>query len=489
VYLKREQMAKDSAVGEINRGFLLGGREHLSGEEVVVRSPWDGSVVGTVRQASRNDVLEAARLLEGSFAVTRRLPAHERKRILLEVAAKIAAQKDDLAKLIVAEAGKPWKAARVEVERAVLTFTTAAEEAARMGGEVLPLDLLNGNEGRWGMVRRFPAGPVFAITPFNFPLNLVAHKLAPAVAVGCPVLLKPAPQTPFSALKLADFLLKAGWPAEALAVMLMANEDAEHLLAKDDRLKVLSFTGSAKVGWELKQKAAKKRVVLELGGNAAMVVHSDWGEMDSVAKKALLAGTSYAGQSCISVQRVYVERPIFDEFVQHAVKHAGTLVLGDPANEETDVGPVIRASDAERIESWIDEARAAGATVLTGGSREGPLVEPTLLTGTRRGMKVLDEEVFAPVLAIEPYDDFGAVLDEVNRSPYGLQAGLFTRDVGRIFRAYEALDVGGLIVGDTPTWRIDPMPYGGVKDSGLGREGLRYAMEEMTEPKLLVMAV
>jgi acyl-CoA reductase-like NAD-dependent aldehyde dehydrogenase len=303
------------------------------------------------------------------------------------------------------------------------------------------------------------------------------------------VLLKPAPQTPFCALKLADFLLEAGWPAQALAVMPLANEDAGHLLEHEDRLKVLSFTGSAKVGWSLKQKAAKKRVLLELGGNAAMMVHGDWGDLDGAAKKAVIAGTSYAGQSCISVQRVYVERRIFDEFVAAAMKHAGTLVLGDPANEETDVGPVIREQDAERIESWIDEARAAGATVLTGGSREGALVQPTLLTGTRSGMKVLDEEVFAPVLAIEPYDDFDAALNEVNRSHYGLQAGLFTRDAGRIFRAYDVLDIGGLIVGDTPTWRMDPMPYGGVKDSGMGREGLRYAMEELTEPKLLVMAL
>jgi acyl-CoA reductase-like NAD-dependent aldehyde dehydrogenase len=271
--------------------------------------------------------------------------------------------------------------------------------------------------------------------------------------------------------------------------MPLANDAAAFLLEHDDRLKVLSFTGSAQVGWALKQKAAKKRVLLELGGNAAMIVHGDWPDIAAVARKAVTAGTSYAGQSCISVQRVYVERCIFDEFVQHAVKHAGTLILGDPTNEATDVGPVIRPSDAERIESWIDEARAAGVTVLTGGSREGNLVEPTLLTGTRSPMQVLDEEVFAPVIAIEPYDDFNAVLDEINRSRYGLQAGLFTRDAGRIFHAYETLDVGGLIVGDTPTWRLDPMPYGGVKDSGLGREGLRYAIEEMTERKLLVMAL
>jgi len=472
-----------------SRGFLLDGQEIFAGKELEIRSPWDQSVIGSVREAERSHAVEAVRLLDRAFAATRKLASYERKQILEKVAASVAAAKDELAQLIVAEAGKPLKAALVEVDRAILTFTTAAEEAVREGGEVLPLDLLKGSEGRWGMVRRFPAGPVFAITPFNFPLNLVAHKLAPAIAAGCPVLLKPAPQTPLCSLRLGDFILEAGWPSEALAVLPLANEDAEFLLEHEDRLKILSFTGSAKVGWALKQKAARKRVLLELGGNAAMIVHSDWYDLAGAAQKIVAAGTSYAGQSCISVQRVYVERPIFDEFTQNAVRHAGTLVCGDPANEATDVGPVIRPSDAARIESWVDEARAAGATVLTGGSREGNMVEPTLLTGTRRSMKVLDEEVFAPVLAIEPYDDFDAVLNEVNRSRYGLQAGLMTRDAGRIFQAYEKLDVGGLIVGDTPTWRLDPMPYGGVKDSGMGREGIRYAIEEMTERKLLVMAL
>src|SRR5579883_455801 len=474
---------------EMNRGFLLGGREIFDGEEIEIRSPWNQSLTGTVKQASRSHAAEAVRLLTESFAKTRKLAGYERKQILQSIAEKIAAQKHDLAQLILAEAGKPLKAARVEVERAILTFTTAAEEAVREGGEVLSLDLLKGNEGRWGMVRRFSAGPVFAITPFNFPLNLVAHKLAPALALGSPVLLKPAPQTPFCSLKLGDFLLEAGWPSDAIAVMPLANEDAEFLVEHEERLKVLSFTGSATVGWALKQKAAKKRVLLELGGNAAVIVHSDWPDLAASAQKIVAAGTSYAGQSCISVQRVYVERLVFNEFLKHAMEAAGTLVAGDPANEATDVGPVIRLSDAERIETWIDEARAAGATVLTGGSREGCMVEPTLLTGTRSPMKVLDEEVFAPVITIEPYDDFEAVLGEVNRSRYGLQAGLFTRDAGRIFHAYDALDVGGLIVGDTPTWRLDPMPYGGVKDSGLGREGIRYAMEEMTDRKLLVMAL
>jgi len=474
---------------ELRRGFLAGGREIFEGEEAEIRSPWDQSLVGTVRQGSRNHAVEAVGSLEKSFATTRKLPAYQRKQILSGVAAKIAAQRDELAQIIVAEAGKPLKAAWVEVDRAVLTFATAAEEALRESGEVLPLDLLRGNEGRWGIVRRFPVGPVFAITPFNFPLNLVAHKLAPAVAAGCPVLLKPAPQTPFSSLKLADFLLDAGWPPEAIAVIPLANKDAEFLLEHEDRLKVLSFTGSARVGWELKQKAGKKRVLLELGGNAAVIIHSDWQGLAAAAQKTVIAGTSYAGQSCISVQRVYVERPSFEEFKDHAFRTIGTLVTGDPSNEATDVGPIIRLPDAERIESWIDEARASGATVLTGGSREGSMVEPTLLTGTRSPMKVLDEEIFAPLITLEAYDDFEEVLREINRSRYGLQAGLFTRDAGRIFRAYEALDVGGLIVGDTPAWRLDPMPYGGVKDSGMGREGLRYAMEELTERKLLVMAI
>lgn len=470
------------------RGFLLGGREIFEGEEMEIRSPWNQAPVGTVRQASRNYAAEAVGLLQQSFAATRKLASYQRKQILGDVAARISTNRDELTQLIVAEAGKPLKAARVEVERAILTFTTAAEESVCESGEVLPLDLLKGNEGRWGIVRRFPVGPVFAITPFNFPLNLVAHKLAPAVAVGCPVLLKPAPQTPFSALRLGDFLLEAGWPPEALAVMPQVNDDAEFLVEHEDRLKLLSFTGSAKVGWALKQKAGKKRVLLELGGNAALIIHGDWPDIAGAAQKAVTAGTSYAGQSCISVQRVYVERPVFDEFVKHAVAYAGKLVMGDPGNEATDVGPMIRLSDAERAESWIDEACAGGATVLTGGSRAGSMIEPALLTGTCSPMKVLDDEVFAPIIAIEPYDDFEAALGEVNRSRYGLQAGLFTRDARRIFRTYEALDVGGLIVGDTPTWRLDPMPYGGIKDSGLGREGIRYAMEEMTERKLLVMA-
>lgn len=471
------------------RGFLLGGKERREGECAAIRSPWDQSEVGSVAVASRAKAIEAAALAGQAFAVTRAMPSHRRQRILATVSERLAAAREDFAGTIVAEAGKPVRAALAEVDRAIFTFRVAGEEAVRRGGEVFPLDLLPGAEGRWGMVRRFPVGPVLAITPFNFPLNLAAHKLAPAIAAGCPVLLKPAPQTPFSALNLARLILEAGWPEEALAVLPLANEDAGWLVEQEERIRLVSFTGSAAVGWRLKARAGRKRVVLELGGNAAMIVHSDWGDLDAVAAKVVAGGFGYAGQSCISVQRLYVERPVFQTLTWKVVDQVGKLAVGDPSNEATDVGPMIRPEEAERAEAWVDEARQQGAKVIAGGSREGSLVQPAVLSGTRPGMKVLDEEAFAPLVVVEPYDDFRAVLREVNRSRYGLQAGLFTRDAGRIFTAYESLDVGAVIVGDAPTWRVDPMPYGGVKESGEGREGLRYAIEGMTEPKLLAMAL
>jgi acyl-CoA reductase-like NAD-dependent aldehyde dehydrogenase len=364
----------------------------------------------------------------------------------------------------------------------------------RLGGESIPLDLTEGNEGRWGLVQRFPVGPVLAITPFNFPLLLVAHKLAPAIAAGCPVVLKPAPQTPFTALALGEVVLKAGWPEEALAVLPLANEDTAWLAEREDRLKLVSFTGSAAVGWALKSKSGKKRVALELGGNAAMILHSDWGNyadreqtLEDIANRVALAAFGYAGQSCISVQRVYVERPIFQTFLWKLVDRASKMVVGNPLDEATEIGPVIRPADAERIFNWVAEALAAGAKLVLGGGRNGSMVEPTILTGTKPGMKVHDEEIFGPVVAVEPYDDFEDALARVNHSRYGLQTGIYTRDAGRIMTAFRELEVGAVIVGDTPTWRMDSMPYGGIKDSGLGREGVRWAIQEMTEPRMLVM--
>jgi acyl-CoA reductase-like NAD-dependent aldehyde dehydrogenase len=373
------------------------------------------------------------------------------------------------------------------VDRAVLTFKIAAEVLSQLGGESIPLDVMEGNEGRWGLVQRFPMGPVLAITPFNFPLNLVAHKVAPALAAGCPVILKPSSQTPFTALALGEVILKAGWPVEALAVLPLSNVDAAWLAEKEDSIKLVSFTGSAKVGWELKVHSGRKRVLLELGGNAALIVCADWLEMDEAAVRAAHAAFNYAGQSCISVQRVFVERAVYQTFLWKVVEAAAKLAVGDPTVEATEVGPLCRPSDAERVDSWIKEAVKAGAKLVAGGERHGSVVTPAILTATSPGMKVRDEEVFGPVVVIEPFDDFEEALAAVNHSRYGLQAGLLSRDAGRIFTAYRELEVGALIVGDTPSWRLDPMPFGGVKDSGLGREGIRSAIEEMTEPRMLVM--
>jgi acyl-CoA reductase-like NAD-dependent aldehyde dehydrogenase len=418
----------------------------------------------------------------------RALPRWKRREILEDVAAALIEQKERFAQLIVAEAGKPIRLARVEVDRAVLTFKTAAEVLSQMGGESIPLDLMEGNEGRWGLVQRFPLGPVLAITPFNFPLNLVAHKVAPAMAACCPVILKPASQTPFTALALGEVILKAGWPGEALAVLPLSNADAAWLAEKEDSIKLVSFTGSAKVGWELKAHSGRKRVLLELGGNAALIVCADWPDLDEAAVRTARAAFNYAGQSCVSVQRVFVERAVYQTFLWKVVEAASRLAVGDPLLEATEVGPLILPRDAERVESWIKEAVKGGAKLVTGGERHGSVVTPAILTATAPGMKLRDEEVFGPVVVIEPFDDFEEALADVNHSKYGLQAGLLTRDAGRIFTAYRELEVGALIVGDTPSWRLDPMPFGGVKDSGLGREGIRSAIEEMTEPRMLVMA-
>lgn len=468
-------------------GFLLCGKEWIDGEALEVRSPWDQGLVGRVTVATRADARQAVNHAVSSLRRTRALPRWKRRDVLEDVAAALIEQKERFVHLIVAEAGKPVRLARTEVDRAVLTFKSAAEEAARLGGESVPLDLTQGNEGRWGLVQRFPVGPVLAITPFNFPLNLVAHKVAPAMAAGCPILVKPAPQTPFTALALGELIVKAGWPEDAIAVLPLSNADTAWLAEKEDRLKLVSFTGSAKVGWELKARSGRKRVLLELGGNAALIVHSDWPGLDDAATRTVHAAFGYAGQSCISVQRVLVDRSIFQTFVWKIVEGAAKLAVGNPADEATEVGPMIRASDAERVEAWIREAVAGGAKLVAGGERKGSMMTPAVLTGTKPGMKVRDEEVFGPVVCVEPYEDFEQALAEVNHSKYGLQAGLLTRDAGRILTAYRELEVGALIVGDTPSWRIDPMPYGGIKESGLGREGLRWAIEEMTEPRMLVM--
>jgi len=467
------------------RGLFVGGQWIEDGSTAEIKSPYDGSRVGVVTLAGPRQIEQAIAASAGAFQVTRKLPAFERQRVLRSISAKIAERREQFARTMALEAGKPIKTARAEVDRAIFTFSVAAEESVRIGGEFLPLDLQEFTAGRWGIVRRFPVGPIAAITPFNFPLNLVAHKVAPAIASGCSIVLKPAPQTPLTALLLAEVVHEAGLPAGGLNVIPTTNEDAA-LIVSDDRLKMLSFTGSSAVGWKLKASAGKKKVTLELGGNAAAIIHND-ADLGFAAERCAVAGFAYSGQSCISVQRILVHKSAFDAFLQKFVERVKKLKPGDPLDESTDLGPLIRESDAERAVKWVQEAVVAGARLIIGGGRKGSTVEPTILTNTRAEMKVNCEEVFAPVKTVEPYEDFGDALASVNRSPYGLQAGLFTNDARLIFRAYDELEVGGLIVGDVPTFRIDHMPYGGVKDSGLGREGLRYAIEEMTEPKLLAM--
>jgi len=371
------------------------------------------------------------------------------------------------------------------VDRAVLTLETSAEEAKRIGGEVLPLDLLPGHEGRFAITRRFPVGPVACIAPFNFPLNLVAHKVAPALAAGCSVVVKPASRTPLSALDLADLLLEAGAPEEAISVLPLAGPDATPLV-EDARTRAVSFTGSPEVGWEIRRRAYRKKVVLELGGNAGLVVDRS-ADLDAAAERSAAGGFWQAGQSCISVQRIYVHEAAFEPFLEKLLDRVDALVLGDPLDERTTVGPVISPGDAERIEAWVREAESGGARVLRGGSRRGSLVEPTVLTGTLPDMRVVALEAFGPVVAVEPVASVLAGIEAVDRSAYGLQAGIFTRDLGAAWAAFERIEAGAVVVNDVPTYRIDPMPYGGVKASGSGREGPRYAIEDFTEPRTLVV--
>ena len=478
-------MAQLTVAPVITRGFLLDGKWLEEGDPVEIRSPYDNTVVGRVFQGRREHAEAAIAAAVKAFGTTRRLPAFERQRVLRRVAQTIAERKEEFAHTLALEAGKPIKSARTEVDRAVFTFTVAAEETTRIHGEFLPLDWQEYTAGRWAIVRRFPLGAIAGITPFNFPLNLVAHKVAPAIASGCTMVVKPAPQTPMTALLMAEAIQQAGWPDGALNILPLSNEDAG-LLVTDERLKLISFTGSASVGWDIKRRAGKKKVVLELGGNGGVIVHSD-ADLAYAAERCATGGFSYAGQSCISVQRIRVERSVFARFTDLLVAEVKKLKVGDPLDESTDVGPLIRESDAIRASDWIQQAVRGGARLLCGGQRNGTMLEPAVLTGTRPDMRVNCEEIFAPVVTVEPYEDSNEAIRQINRSPYGLQAGIFTRDTKLLFEAYQELEVGGLIAGDVPTFRIDQMPYGGIKDSGLGREGLRYAIEEMTEPKLLVM--
>jgi glyceraldehyde-3-phosphate dehydrogenase (NADP+) len=417
----------------------------------------------------------------------RTLPAFKRSDALSAISNGLKNKRDELARMITLESGKPITDAKAEVNRAVHTFQIAAEEAKRIGGEAIPLDLMAGSEGRLGLTRRVPIGPIVGISPFNFPLNLVAHKIAPAIAAGNTIILKPAPKTPLTALLLAEIIAAAGLPEGAVQIFPTTNLLAEKMV-QDPRIKMLTFTGSAAVGWSLKEKLPKKRVLLELGGNAAVIIHSD-ADLDYAAARCVTGGFAYAGQVCISVQRIYIQEDCYQPFLDRFLPKVASLQVGDSMDEKTNMSSMISHHEAKRAESWIAEAVSAGATVLSGGKRLDNVMTPTVLANVTPQMKVSCEEIFAPVVTVTPYQKIGEAIAAVNQSPYGLQAGIFTNDMKNIFQAFDQIEVGGLIVNDVPTYRVDHMPYGGIKESGVGREGIRYAIEEMTELKFLALNV
>ncbi len=465
--------------------FLIGGKWKRSSQKVEVINPYNHQVVGITYHASSEDVEAAMAAAVEGFEEMRHLPAFRRAEVLRRISEGLSGRKEEVARMITLESGKPITDARVEVNRAVNTFQVASEEAKRLEGEVIPLDLMPGSEGRTGITRRVPIGPIVGISPFNFPLNLVAHKIAPALASGNSIILKPAPKTPLTALLLAEIIASVGVPEGAVSIFLCENSEAEKM-ALDPRMKVLSFTGSAAVGWHLKARASKKRVILELGGNAGVIVHTG-ADIDFAAQRCAVGGFSYAGQVCISVQRIFVQEEIYPKFLDRFIPKIQSLKVGDPLDEKTEMVSMIDTKAAERAEGWIREAASHGAKILTGGKRVGSLLEPTVIAETTPEMAVNCEEVFAPIVTVTPYRHLDEAIHQVNHSAYGLQAGFFGSEIKDVFLAFDRIDVGGLIINDVPTYRIDHMPYGGMKDSGFGREGLRYAIEEMTELKFMAL--
>jgi glyceraldehyde-3-phosphate dehydrogenase (NADP+) len=450
-----------------------------------LESPYNSETIAEVHTADESVMGSAIESTAAAFEKTRGLSSKERADILSFVSSRISERSDELSKTLAMESGKPISEAKTEIARSVFTFQYAAEEAKRIWGDLIPLDLIETSRKRWGISRRFPIGPVAGISPFNFPMNLVAHKVAPAIASGNPILIKPSSQTPLTALSLAEIVSESGAPAGTLNVVPCSPDVAERL-ATDDRFKMLSFTGSPVIGWRLKELASSKKVVLELGGNACAIVHDD-ADVELAVTRCLTGAFANAGQICISIQRILVQRDAFEDFIDVFVPRAKKLTLGDPLDPNTRVGPMINEKEAARAEQWLSEAVQGGAQVLCGGKRDGTLFEPTVLTDVDPAMKISCKEVFAPIVTVAPYDSFETALDIANDSEYGLQAGVFTQDIGRMWKAFETLEVGGVIGNDIPTYRVDHMPYGGVKQSGFGREGLRYAIEEMTEIKLLAL--
>ena len=466
--------------------IYLAGEFVEAGAPLEVRDPATGELVATTWQAGPEELERATGAAVEAFGATRRLASFERRDALAHVAERISQDADELAELLSRESGKPIRDAKVEVARGALTFRIAAEEALRINGEWLPLDWSAANRGRSGIVRRYPIGPVAGISPFNFPLNLAAHKVAPAIAAGCSIVLKPPSKDPLVMLRVAGYLAETNLPKGAVSILPMDRPTGDRMVA-DDRFKLLSFTGSPSVGWKMKAEAGKKKVVLELGGNAGAIV-DDTADLEWAVARLAFGAFAYSGQVCISVQRIYVVESIFADFQRLFVDKVRQLKMGSPLDPATDLGPMVDAKAVARTHQWVGEALADGAKALVGGEPDGLFYPPTVLVDVPKDARVCGEEVFAPVVNLFGVPDFRAAIAEINDSQFGLQCGVFTNDLEHTLLAHDELEVGGVIVNDVPTWRTDAMPYGGVKDSGLGREGLRWSIEDMTEPRLLAFA-
>lgn len=465
--------------------YYLANTPQSPNADLEVHDKYTGLIATRVALADAAAIDQAIGATVEALAPMQSLSGCRRQEVLMHCVSRFRERAEELAESLCIEAGKPIRDSRGEVTRLIETFQIAAEESVRVTGEVWPLDRSRRTEGYLGMWKRVPIGPCSFISPFNFPLNLVAHKIAPALAVGCPFVLKPATRTPVGALIIGEILAETDLPRGAFSILPCRVGDADPFV-QDDRLKLLSFTGSASVGWSLKAKAGRKRVLLELGGNAGCIIDADTDLEDAIPR--LIKGAFYqSGQSCISVQRLLIHADIYDAFRDRLVEAARQLKAGDPREEETFIGPIISEKEAQRLDRWIQEAVRQGGTLLCGGRREGVMLEATLLENVPRDLDLCAQEAFGPVAVLSKFDDFDAALDEVNASRYGLQAGVFTRDLHKAHRAWDKLEVGGVIIGDVPSWRADAMPYGGVKDSGLGREGLHFSMEEMTELRLMVI--
>ena len=475
------------SVGTKPHPIYLAGRWVDSPDVLEVANPANGSEpAGATYTATEAQYEEAVQAAVAAFEVTRKLPAYERGRILREISAGIKGRREELGRLIALEAGKPIRDALVEVDRAVLTFRLGAEEAERMTGELIPLDLMPSSKDRVGITRRFPIGPIAGISPFNFPLNLAAHKVSPAIASGNPIVLKPPSKDPLTMLTVAEIIDAAGVPEGMVSILPMTRELGDRMVA-DERFKLLSFTGSPSVGWRMKARAGKKKVVLELGGNAAVIVDRS-ADLDWAVKRTLVGAYAYAGQVCISVQRMFVHEDVWDAFMERFLAGVANLKVGDPLDPSTDVGPMVDEHQASRTQAWVEEAVALGGRVLAGGRAEGTVFPPTVLADVPITAQVCSNEAFAPIVVAFPFRDMDEAIGKVNDSMFGLQAGVFTNDLAGAWTSFAELEVGGVIINDIPTYRIDHMPYGGVKDSGLGREGLRWAIEDMTELRIMVLA-